>query len=237
MCKRLPRFRFLLVLLFAFVANSPYAQQWLDYKITPRKDTINRLDTKKMKQGPWVIRYETIRGEPGYEEEGYFVDDKKEGPWRRYSLMGDLIARENYKWGFRDGKQLYYTRMGDLLREEGWKATNPQNPYDTIVVPDIDHPDRMIEKVIKHDAAEVKHGQWIYYDPSFGSVVKTEQFAFGQVDKRAANAIGNSASDKMVRDGIPTKNVQLKKDSANAPVKKPLPAAVQEYEKKKKGKG
>ena len=214
----------MIVLFFCMFSISTKAQPWLSYKLTPRGDTINRLDQQKMKQGPWVLRFETLRGEPGCEEEGYFLNDKKDGAWRRFSLMGDLIARENYKGGYRDGKQQYFTQMGDILREESYKAVDPKNPYDTIVVPDLDHPDRMIEKVIKHEGAEVKNGTWTYYSSSTGEVVKTERFVFGQPEK--------NLQQPLVPKKIPSK------DSVAAPVKKQLPKAVQEYEKtKKKGKG
>lgn len=156
------------------------AQYWIDFKISPRGDTINRIDKNNRKQGPWWFRYEEVRGEPGFEEEGYFYNDKKQGPWKKFSLMGDLIAREYYIAGNRDGQQLYYNRMGDLIREESWKAIDPAHPYDTIMVPDIDHPERMIKKIIKHESAEIKHGVWKYYDPVMGSVTRTETFVYGQ---------------------------------------------------------
>ncbi|MFM2232215.1 MAG: hypothetical protein RJB31_916 [Bacteroidota bacterium] len=214
----------MMLLFFCLFSISMQAQPWLSYKLTPRGDTINRLDQQKMKQGPWVLRFETLRGEPGCEEEGYFLDDKKDGAWRRYSLMGDLIARENYKGGYRDGKQQYFTQLGDILREESYKAVDPKNPYDTIIVPDLDHPDRMVEKVIKHEGAEVKNGTWTYYSPSTGDVVKTEKFVFGQLEKKG------------LQPTLP--KIGPVKDTSAAPVKKQLPKEVQEYEKtKKKGKG
>ena len=49
------------------------------------------MDLQGRKQGPWVHRYETIRGERGFEEEGEYVDDRKEGLWRKYSLMAGAI--------------------------------------------------------------------------------------------------------------------------------------------------
>jgi hypothetical protein len=156
------------------------AQYWIDYKLTPKGDTINRVDKSKRKQGPWWFRYEEVRGEPGFEEEGYFYNDKKQGPWKKFSLMGDLIAREYFIAGHRDGQQLYYNNMGDLIREESWKAIDPAHPYDTIMVPDIDHPEMMIKKIIKHESAEIKHGVWKYYDPVMGTVTRTETFVFGQ---------------------------------------------------------
>ena len=48
------------------------------------------------------------------------------------------------------------------------------------MVPDIDHPERMIKKIIKHESAEIKHGVWKYYDPVMGSVTRTETFVYGQ---------------------------------------------------------
>ena len=156
------------------------AQYWIDFKLSPQGDTINRVDKFNRKQGPWWFRYEEVRGEPGFEEEGYFYNDKKQGPWKKFSLMGDLIAREYFIAGHRDGQQLYYNRMGDLIREESWKAIDPAHPYDTIMVPDIDYPESMIKKIIKHEAAEIKHGVWKYYDPVMGTVTRTETFVYGQ---------------------------------------------------------
>jgi hypothetical protein len=200
------------------------AQPWLEYKLTSRGDTINRLDKNKRKQGPWVIRLDQVRGEPGYEEEGYFYDDKKEGPWKRFSLMGDLIARENYKGGYRDGKQQYFNNMGDLLRDESWKSIDPSDPYDTIMVPDLDKPDREIQKVIKHESAEIKNGLWTYYNPTTGAVVKTERFVFGQPE----NSVLRTTTTKPipVKDSVPNKSPQ-----------KIVPKEVQQFNDKKKGKG
>jgi hypothetical protein len=63
---------------------------------------------KGQKQGPWVVHIDDLRGERGYEEEGIFWNDKKEGTWRRFSLEGDLIAIENYRYGYKDGKNTYF---------------------------------------------------------------------------------------------------------------------------------
>ncbi len=197
-----------------------WAQPWESFEISVNGDTLNRVDKKKLKQGPWVVRVESLRGEPGYEEEGYFRDDKKEGPWRKYTLQGDIIAIENFKWGNRDGKQQYFTNLGDLLREESWKAVNPENPYDTIDVPDLNNPMVTVSKVIKHEAAEVKHGSFKFYDPTTGMIVKTEYYTYGQKDK------GFGASDGSTQ--------------ANSTTTEPKPAqkpkAVEEWEKKNSGK-
>lgn len=214
--------RLYISLIFIFLISIAKSQTWLDYSLTANGDTINRVDKQKKKQGPWIVRLEEVRGEPGYEEEGYFVDGKKEGAWKRFSLMGDLIAREFYKWGYRDGKQEYFTSLGDLMREESWKSVNPTNPYDTIIVPDVDRPDVMIEKVIKHESAEIKHGIWNFYNTTNGTIAKTEKYFYGKLDK---------GQNEMK----PTISTPQKKEPV--PPQKALPKEVQAWEKSKKTKG
>ncbi|MFM1793701.1 MAG: hypothetical protein RL642_86 [Bacteroidota bacterium] len=209
-----------LIGLLLIVPSFSMAQYWIDYKISPRGDTINRIDRNNRKQGPWWFRYEEVRGEPGFEEEGYFYNDKKQGPWKKFSLMGDLIAREYYIAGHRDGQQLYYNRMGDLIREESWKAVDPAHPYDTIMVPDIDHPERMIKKIIKHESAEIKHGVWKYYDPVMGSVTRTETFVYGQPPQVVS----------------PNKNTTPVKADAKQSPPSPIPTPKKNTTTQKKGK-
>lgn len=210
---------------FLFFAIQLQAQPWESFLISVKGDTINCVDMKKQKQGRWVLKVEALRGEPGYEEEGEFVDNKKEGLWRRYNLTGDLLAVENYRWGFRDGKQMYFTPIGDLLREEGWRAVNPENPYDTIEVPDLNNPMVNVSKVIKQESSEIRHGTWNYYDPSTGRIVKTESFNYGM----KLDALGRPIMDT-------TGNAAAKpvKAASATPAKKP--AAVEEWEKKQNGK-
>jgi hypothetical protein len=206
----------ILIFLFFLSGTMANGQLWTSYQLSVSGDTINCVDKKNMKQGKWVIRTEELRGEPGYEEEGEFADDKKEGPWRRYNLQGDILAIEFYKWGNRDGKQQYFTMLGDLLREESWKAVNPENPYDTIDVPDLNNPMVMQSKIIKHEAAEVKNGSWKFYDPATGMILKTEYWVYGQKEKSGGGTTQPVATDP-----------------ANPA---PKPKAVEEWEKKNSGK-
>src|SRR5688572_3991686 len=114
----------LLVFLFLLVSVNTSAQL-KSYIIGVKGDTLNRIDKNGLKQGKWINRYDQLRGEPGFEEEGVYKNDKKEGTWRRYTLIGDLIAVENFRWGNKDGKCQYFNGLGELLREESWKALNP----------------------------------------------------------------------------------------------------------------
>ena len=120
------RYLFFLLLLWTTAAQA----QLKSYIIGTKGDTLNRVDVKGKKQGPWIIKVPDLRGERGYEEEGLFKNDVKESVWRRYSVQGDLIGMESYKFGYKHGKAAYFNYQGELEREESWRAIDPQNPYD-----------------------------------------------------------------------------------------------------------
>lgn len=215
-------------LIMILLAMIPFAGmcQWKTYIISVKGDTLNRVDMHGKKQGPWVTHVDALRGEPGFEEEGYYNNDKKEGPWRKYSLMGDLIAVENFRWGNKDGKNVYFNNTGQLLREESWKAVNPDNPYDTVEVYDLNDPTKVIDhRIIKLEGYSLKHGTWTYYDSFSGKVDKTERW---YLDKPAT---GNSDDDLAPIDVAD--NTKAKSDSAK---KYPKPQAILDYEKKNKKK-
>ena len=112
--------RVLIVLCCLFCISAP--AQLKSYTIGVRGDTLNGIDKNDKKQGKWVVRHDEVRGEPGFEEEGTYINDRKEGTWRKFTLMGDQFAVENYHWGFKDGPSMYFNINGDLLREESWRA-------------------------------------------------------------------------------------------------------------------
>ncbi len=204
--------RCILVLVLLISLNG--YSQWKSYTISPRGDTLNCIDQKDKKQGPWTHRYETMRGEPGYEEEGFYKDNRKEGEWRMFSLSGDLVGVENYKWGFKDGICKYYSMHGDLRLEQSWKALNPDKEYDTLVVEDIDKLESYRTVVVKNEGAALKHGPWKYYNAEDGSLTRTEIYVLG----------------KMQNDGMATKAPQTDKKTIDKPKE------VLDFEKKNSGK-
>src|SRR4051812_43428886 len=113
--------RYLIIVALFLFGGIKSEAQWKNYIISRKGDTLNRVDMKGLKQGPWSVHVDALRGEDGYEEEGFFKDDKKEGVWRRFTLEGDLIAYENYAYGMKDGKCTYFTISGEPLREESWR--------------------------------------------------------------------------------------------------------------------
>jgi hypothetical protein len=200
------------------------------------------VDKKGLKQGRWVVHVDNVRGERGFEEEGVYENGKKEGMWRVFSLDGDLMAVENYRWGQKNGKSVYLNQMGNPVREENWKAVNPENPYDTVDIYDVDDPTRVIEKrVVKLEGTTLKHGTWKYYDPFSGKVEKKEEYVFdklktkGDDDDLAPIAVSddsgqtNAASKTRAASKDEDEEVDNKK-------KLPKPQAVLDYEKKNSGK-
>lgn len=219
-----------IIIFFLLISISGFGQ-WKVYKISPRGDTLNRIDMKDKKQGPWAIHVDDLRGERGYEEEGYFENDLKEGTWKRYSLDGVKIAEENYNWGKLNGKQQYFTYNGGLLRVESWRAMDPANAYDTVSVYDIKDPTKEIDRVVvKNDGFAVKHGKWNYYDPAEGAITATEFYFMNKLQTDDGGMIND--------DDIRPISVSSNKSKSDTAAKKTMtkPQAVLDYEKKNSGK-
>jgi hypothetical protein len=205
----------LLFLLLMLIASRGFSQAG-SFIIGVKGDTLNKVDMKNMKQGKWVERKDEIRGEPGDEEEGEYKNNRREGTWRIYSLQGDLTALEFYKWGNKDGVCQYFNASGALVREESWRALNPDKLYDTLEIEDIDHLNEYKTVIVKNEGVAIRHGQWKFYDPSTGMINKIQTYTMGKLENPKSGAGSDS-----------TKNV------SKTMVK---PKEVQDYEKKNAGK-
>ena len=205
-------FPFLLVI---FLSVKGFSQPG-SFIIGVKGDTLNKIDKKNMKQGKWVIRVDEVRGEPGYEEEGEFKNNRKEGTWRIYYLEGDLSGLEFYRWGNKDGNCQYFNHSGSLVREESWRALNPDKLYDTLEIEDIDHLNEYKTVIVKNEGVAIRHGQWKFYDPSTGMINKIQTYTMGKLETPKSDT--GSDSTKVV------KKTMVK------------PKEVQEFEKKNAGK-
>ncbi len=192
--------------------------QLKSFLISAKGDTINAVDKAGLKQGKWVNHYDEVRGEPGYEEEGIYKNDKKEGAWRVYNLNSDLMGIENYANGGKDGLQQYFTYLGDLIREEMWRGYNPNSPYDTIPVYGTGNNEIIEYKVVKAEQYSVRHGEWRYFEPGTGRLIKTETYDH----------------NRLVVPGAPKAPVAATDDKQKKKVDK-TPEML-EWEKKNKGK-
>ena len=194
---------------FGYTAGAQYKT----YTLSVNGDTLNAIDNKGLKQGKWVLHVDELRGEPGYEEEGIFVNGKREGIWRKYNLHNDVIAIENYQYGGKDGLSQYYTPLGEMVREENWRAYNPDAPYDTIAVYGTGSNEILSYKIVKAEQYSVKNGDWTYYDPSTGRILKIEKYDRGRLLKEPKSEIVTDEPKKIAK-----------------------PVEVLEYEKKNSGK-
>ena len=219
----------LLLILVLFISSSGMAQ-WKSFVLNKRGDTLNRVDMKGLRQGPWSVNVPDLRGERGYEEEGYYENDLKEGVWKKYSLEGVKIAEESYRWGKLNGKQQYFTYNGGLLRVENWRAMDPQRAYDTVAVYDIKDPSKILDwVVVKNEGVSMKHGKWFYYDPREGTVEATENYVMNKLQTDD----GGMIDDENIKP-LSVSSGKTKSDTAGAKIVKP--AAVLEFEKKNSGK-
>ncbi|TAG32121.1 MAG: hypothetical protein EAZ35_00695 [Sphingobacteriia bacterium] len=195
--------RFLLLPLFTFLCL--YAEsQCKTYRLGANRDTLNCTDMTGMKQGKWIVNIAKLRGEPGYEEEGVFLNNRKEGLWRRYNLMGDLLAQENFKWGNKNGRCMYFTFAG-LEHEESWRAVNPDKAYDTLDVQDLRDPNKYDRIIVKTDGTSIKHGTWKFYIPETSVLINMEEYVMGQLKEPTDPITGNTI--KVIIDTVKTSSL------------------------------
>jgi hypothetical protein len=214
--------------IFIFSMNG-YAQ-CKEFSIGVKGDTLNCKDAQGVKHGKWVIRIDEVRGEPGYEEEGEYNKGNKEGVWRIYTLQGDLLGVETYRWGHKHGKQQYFNVMGDKLREESWLANNPDNPTETVEVFDVNDPKKVYLVEVKMEGSTVPHGLWVFYDPGTGRVSKRENYILGKIDD------GTGTANGMIKKDANAANDENTNEKKPEPKAKPKPKEIVDYEKKNSGK-
>lgn len=102
------------------------------------------------------------------------------------------------RWGYKDGLSQYFSGFGQLLREEKWKAINPDKKFDTVDIENIDKPGEFKKMILKNEGASIKNGQWKTYDPASGLIVKTENFTFGSSDLKKSDAVAVATEKKSV---------------------------------------
>jgi hypothetical protein len=230
--------RYLLIVALLISFNSQ--AQWKSYILGNKRDTFNRVDMKGMKQGRWVEHVDPLRGEDGYDEQGFYYNDKREGVWKRFTTEGDLLAIENYYLGMKSGKCKYYLYTGELLREESWRAIDPKSPYDTVAIVDVNDPSKILRKeIVKVEPNSYKNGTWTYYNND-GTVQSTEEWLMNK-KKEDVVVTSNGSEDDLapidVTKGGSTKSKTNSTASQTDDKKQAAkPKEVLEFEKKNSGK-
>ena len=217
-----------LLLSFLIILSIHSFGQCKTFRISTKGDTLDCVDMKGLKQGKWTIRVAPLRGNPGYEEEGIFLNGMKEGTWRRFNLMEDLIAVENYRWGNKHGLCRYFTIAG-LEHEESWRAVNPGKSFDTLDVQDLKDPNKYEQVIVKTDGSSMRHGTWKYYYPPTGYLLKTEKYVLDKLQEPGAEDI----TKNLPRVSGATDTTKAKTATLSEKIK---PKEVLQFEKKTSGK-
>lgn len=142
----------------------------------------NAVDAKKRKQGPWVEQVGSVRGEPGYSWEGKYVNDRKEGIWKKYNINGDVMAEETFKNGSLDGPCKYYYPNGKISAAGSMIAVEIEGQVDTIAVVDPVSGEEKLEEVVRKGNS-VKQGEWRVYDED-GNMMR-ETYERGELSNSA----------------------------------------------------
>lgn len=205
------------IIAFLVMQTNAFAQ-YKSFKLLENGDTINRLNNAGEKQGKWIEHVNALRLDPAYDEEGIYVNGKREGVWRRFDMFGLMTAKENYKWGQKHGLQIYL-EQGQVEHEENWRAVDPNKKFDTVDVPDVYDPLIVRQTVVKVEGYSVPVGNWRYYEPETGKLIKTEQY----------NILGQLVEPAKVKIEI------SESDTATTPKQKTKPKFISDYEKTNKG--
>ncbi|MEO6546891.1 MAG: hypothetical protein ABIN94_02790 [Ferruginibacter sp.] len=212
MKKKFPHLRLIVSIIAVSMLMQIHASaQYKSFSLSPKGDTLNAIDKKGLKKGKWVITVGELRGEPGYEEEGFYKNDKKDGPWRRYNTTGDILAIENYRFGGKDGQQEYFNFLGELLRHEEWHAYNPDQPFDTIPIYGTGSNEIISFKIVRSQQYSVPHGEWKYYEQG-GRLAKYEKYDRGLLlkDKGDEDIAAATAGKKEEVDDSPAGKPKVK---------------------------
>ena len=175
----------------------------------PRGDNLNKRDESDKKHGMWVSTFPAKKSEKPFTEFGNYEHGIKYGTWYKITREGELISIENFKNNLLDGEAKYYDE-GKLYCEGTYMSKNSSQEKDTIV---ITHPETLLEsyKEIPAYYGSFRQGEWRYYDPENGKLMKIEEYAEDELiyKRNFPNFINDSIAFKK-REALLPHNVNKK---------------------------
>lgn len=140
-------------------------------------ENLNKKDKQNRKQGMWFYNVPGQFGDPPYMEFGAYKDDQKTGLWYKLSKEQQLISIENYKQNVLDGQSQYFDN-GKLYCIGHYRGIYSKYAYDSfLVVNPLTLEDTLV--VTPSEQGYTKHGNWRYYNPVTGHLVREAEY---QVD-------------------------------------------------------
>lgn len=114
-CHRFTKLAAAILLVFSAIAASA---------LTPRGEELNAIDNQGLRQGYWIIKGYMLNTNE-YDanstvEEGKYLDNKKEGHWKRYWPNGHLKSEIHYERNRPVGEYAVYYDNGQLEEKGIW---------------------------------------------------------------------------------------------------------------------
>ena len=154
--------------------------------------TLNQYNKKGLKDGMWMTKMPERMGEEAYTEFGTYINGRKYGQWYRLDNLGDVVAIERFKNDVKDGEVKSF-EQGRLVCIGNYLGLNPDQLYDTIYVMDpVTHYESPVR--ISSDRGALRHGNWRYYDPLTGRLIREEEWQVDELLTRQQFSITNSDS-------------------------------------------
>lgn len=179
--------RFILIPLLAAVFATPSSAQQTataQRSAVPTQDTagqppINQFNAAGLRVGWWYFHQPARMGEQAYSEFGAYTAGRRYGPWYTMNGLGLIVAIENYRKDVIDGEAKYFEE-GRLSAIGHFRGLNPDTKYDTV---DVVEPvtGEISQVVIPSERGSLKHGNWRFYDPASGQLLREEEWQVGNL--------------------------------------------------------
>jgi antitoxin component YwqK of YwqJK toxin-antitoxin module len=124
-------------------------------------DTLNRMDEQGRKQGYWQVVApvaERAQYKPGQLfEEGRYLDNRRNGPWKRYWPNGKLLSQIVYDRGRPKGDYTTYYENGQVEEQGTWELDRNTGDFSRW------HANGKVAQDFQFDANGTRQGQQQYY--------------------------------------------------------------------------
>lgn len=127
------------------------------------KMNMNQVDAQHRKQGAWSEEVPEVRGEDGYTWEGNYVNDVKEGVWKKYAQAGAIIAEETYRHGVLSGHCRYFYQDGKVSAEGNFISIDVDGQMESYRVVDPVTGEEKFEEVPRNPKS-LRDGLWKIFD-------------------------------------------------------------------------
>ena len=123
------------IYLLTFALFSVFISFSQSFEIDPanKKDTINLIDFKGLKQRHWIVfgrsKPDTCYQKTSRVEEGGYQDNRKKGIWTSYFCAGTVYKKITFTNGRPDGYAIIYHQNGKTAEEGIWKGNKWTGVY------------------------------------------------------------------------------------------------------------